>query len=246
MAIEVKLEVFEGPLDLLLHLIEKDKINIYDIPIVQITDQYMEYIEAMQTTDMDVTSEFMLMAATLLDIKCKMLLPKEVDEGGEEIDPRQELVEQLLQYKMYKHMAGELRKTEDEDTKIWFKEESLPEEVEKYKQPVNLDELLDGLTLSKLNQIYEDVINRFNNKMDPVRSGFGKITKEEVTVADKLVHLENYISKHKSFSFREFLNESTSKVSVVCSFLAILEYIKDGKITAKQDGIGEDIIINVA
>ena len=99
--IPVKLQVFEGPLDLLLHLIDKNKIDIYDIPIVEITNQYMEYIQAMDRADLNVMSEFLVMAATLLDIKCKMLLPKEVNEEGEEEDPRQELVEQLLQYKMY-------------------------------------------------------------------------------------------------------------------------------------------------
>ena len=102
MGIPVKLEVFEGPLDLLLHLIEKNKIDIYDIPIVEITDQYMEYIHAMEREDLGIMSEFMVMAATLLDIKCKMLLPKEVNEEGEEEDPRAELVEKLLEYKMYK------------------------------------------------------------------------------------------------------------------------------------------------
>ena len=109
MAIPVKLPVFEGPLDLLLHLIDKNKIDIYDIPIVEITDQYLEYIHHMEREDLDIMSEFMVMAATLLDIKCRMLLPKEVNEEGEEEDPRAELVQQLLEYKMYKYMSYELR-----------------------------------------------------------------------------------------------------------------------------------------
>ena len=102
MGISVKLEAFEGPLDLLLHLIDKNKVNIYDIPIVEITKQYMEYLQEMQRRDLNVMSEFLVMAATLLDIKSKMLLPKEVNEDGEEEDPRQELVEKLLEYKLYK------------------------------------------------------------------------------------------------------------------------------------------------
>ena len=109
MAIPVKLNVFEGPLDLLLHLIDKNKIDIYDIPIVEITDQYMEYIHAMEKEDLGVMSEFMVMAATLLDIKCRMLLPKEINEEGEEEDPRAELVQKLLEYKMYKYMSYELK-----------------------------------------------------------------------------------------------------------------------------------------
>src|SRR5699024_9717772 len=100
MGIPVKLPVFEGPLDLLLHLIEKSKIDIYDIPIVEITEQYLDYIRQMEQEDLDVMSEFMVMAATLLDIKCRMLLPREVNEEGEEEDPREELVRQLLEYKM--------------------------------------------------------------------------------------------------------------------------------------------------
>ena len=106
MAIPIKLEAFEGPLDLLLHLIEKNKIDIYDIPIVEITAQYLDYIKQMETDDMNVMSEFLVMAATLIDIKCKMLLPREVDESGEEEDPRAELVQKLLEYKMYKYMSG--------------------------------------------------------------------------------------------------------------------------------------------
>ena len=108
MAISVKLEVFEGPLDLLLHLIDKNKVDIYDIPIVEITEQYLDYIRQMETRDMNVMSEFLVMAATLIDIKCRMLLPREVDEKGEEEDPRQELVQKLLEYKMYKYMSMEL------------------------------------------------------------------------------------------------------------------------------------------
>ena len=114
MGLSVTLEVFEGPLDLLLYLIEKNKIDIYDIPIVVITEQYLDYIKKMQTEDMNVMSEFLVMAATLLDIKCRMLLPKEVNEEGEEEDPRAELVQKLLEYKMYKYMAYELRYSESD------------------------------------------------------------------------------------------------------------------------------------
>ena len=120
MALEVKLEVFEGPLDLLLHLIEKNKVDIYDIPIVEITEQYLDYIRQMQTEDMNVMSEFLLMAATLLDIKCRMLLPREINEEGEEEDPRAELVEKLLEYKMYKYMSFELRDMELDAAKSFY------------------------------------------------------------------------------------------------------------------------------
>lgn len=109
MALLVKLEVFEGPLDLLLHLIEKNKVDIYDIPIVEITEQYLDYVRNMETEDMNVISEFLVMAATLIDIKCKMLLPKDETAEEEEEDPRTELVQKLLEYKLYKYMSYELK-----------------------------------------------------------------------------------------------------------------------------------------
>ena len=132
MGIPVKLQVFEGPLDLLLHLIDKNKIDIYDIPIVEITNQYMDYIKAMEEEDLNVMSEFLVMAATLLDIKCRMLLPKEVNEDGEEEDPRKELVEQLLEYKMYKYMSYELKDREMDSGQVMYKDPTIPEEVREY------------------------------------------------------------------------------------------------------------------
>lgn len=137
MGIPVKLPVFEGPLDLLLHLIDKNKIDIYDIPIVEITEQYLDYIQQMEQENLDVMSEFMVMAATLLDIKCRMLLPKEVSEEGEEQDPREELVRQLLEYKMYKYMSYELRDRMNEASRSVYKKPTLPEEVLEYREPVD-------------------------------------------------------------------------------------------------------------
>lgn len=228
MGIPVKLQVFEGPLDLLLHLIDKNKIDIYDIPIVEITNQYMEYIKAMEKEDLNVMSEFLVMAGTLLDIKCKMLLPKEVNEDGEEEDPRQELVEQLLEYKMYKYMSYELKDRELESERVMYKTPTIPQEVMEYEQPVNLDELLEDLTLQKLNHIFKDVMKRQVDKIDPVRSKFGKIEKEEVTVSDKLVFVTDYAREHKKFSFRTLLTKQSSKTQIVVTFLALLQLMKEG------------------
>lgn len=228
MGIPVKLQVFEGPLDLLLHLIDKNKIDIYDIPIVEITNQYMEYIKTMEKEDLNVMSEFLVMAATLLDIKCKMLLPKEVNEDGEEEDPRQELVEQLLEYKMYKYMSYELKDRELESERVMYKTPTIPQEVMEYEQPVNLDELLEDLTLQKLNHIFKDVMKRQVDKIDPVRSKFGKIEKEEVTVSDKLVFVTDYAREHKKFSFRTLLTKQSSKTQIVVTFLALLQLMKEG------------------
>lgn len=244
MGIPVKLEVFEGPLDLLLHLIDKNKIDIYDIPIVEITSQYMEYIQNMQREDLNVMSEFLLMAATLLAIKCKMLLPKEVNEEGQEEDPREELVEQLLQYKMYKYMACELKDRQLDSDQTLYKLPTLPEEVMEYVEPVDLEQLLGDLTLNKLNEIFKEVMRRKEDKIDPVRSKFGKIEKEEVPLPVKLSYVENYARKHKKFSFFQLLVEQKSKMHVVVTLLAVLELMKLGSIQIRQEEICGDILID--
>ena len=243
MGIPVKLEVFEGPLDLLLHLIDKNKIDIYDIPIVEITNQYMEYIRNMQREDLNIMSEFLVMAATLLDIKCRMLLPKEVNEEGEEEDPRQELVEQLLQYKMYKFIAYELKDRELDSDMILYKEPTIPEEVKEYAEPVDLDKLLGDLTLQKLNAVFQEVMKRQTDKIDPVRSKFGKIEKEEVTLTDKFTYIHGYMKDHKKFSFRQLLEKQHTKMHIVVTFLAILEMMKLGEINVRQEETCGDIMI---
>lgn len=245
MGIPVKLEVFEGPLDLLLHLIEKNKIDIYDIPIVEITDQYMEYIHAMEREDLGVMSEFMVMAATLLDIKCKMLLPKEVNEEGEEEDPRAELVEKLLEYKMYKFTSYELKDKMDDAANVFFKEPTLPDEVLQYREPVDPKELLAGLTLEKLNAIYKSIIRRQEDKVDPIRSRFGRIEKEEVSLSDKMLEMKEFAKTHRKFSFKDLLKKQCSKVQVIVTFLSVLELIKMGHIHVVQEEIFDDIQIDV-
>ena len=243
MGIPVKLEVFEGPLDLLLHLIDKNKIDIYDIPIVEITNQYMEYIRNMQREDLNIMSECLVMAATLLDIKCRMLLPKEVNEEGEEEDPRQELVEQLLQYKMYKYISYELKEREMDSDMVLYKGPTIPEEVKEYVEPVNLDKLLGDLTLQKLGAIFQDVMKRQTDKIDPVRSKFGKIEKEEVTLTDKFTYIHSYMKDHKRFSFRQLLEKQHTKMHIVVTFLAILEMMKFGEIHVEQEETCGDIMI---
>ena len=235
MELTVKLEAFEGPLDLLLHLLDKNKVSIYDIPIVEITNQYLDYIQEMQRQDLNVMSEFLVMAATLIAIKSKMLLPKEINEDGEEEDPRAELIQQLLEYKMYKCMVDARR--------VLFKEPTIPDEVMAYEEPVDVKVLLSGLTLRKLNDIFQSVMRRQENKIDRVRAGFGKIEKEEVSLKEKLAYLERYAAAHKSFSFRNLLEAQSSKMEVIVSFLAVLELMKTGKITIMQKHLFDDILI---
>ena len=235
MGIPVKLQVFEGPLDLLLHLIEKNKVNIYDIPIVEITDQYMEYISQMQGEDLDMMSEFLVMAATLLDIKARMLLPREVDEEGEEIDPRAELVERLLEYKRYKLLADALADREEGALKHFYKESTLPPEIARYEPPVDLDKLLDGLTLAKLKRIFEQVMKRQEDKIDPIRSNFGTIRREPVSLEQKIGQVMSYARRQRRFSFRELLEGQGDKLEIVVTFLAVLELMKIGKIHLSQE-----------
>lgn len=246
MAIPVKLEVFEGPLDLLLHLIDKNKIDIYDIPIVVITEQYLDYIKNMKTDDMNIMSEFLVMAATLLDIKCRMLLPKEVNEEGEEEDPRSELVQKLLEYKIYKYMSFELKDRLLDSEKLLFKRATLPKEVENYRHPVDYDELIQDLNLSKLHEIFKSIVKKQEDKIDPIRSKFGKLEKDEVSMEQKMSYVEQYISKNGRFSFRALLEKQCGKMEVIVTFLVVLELMKVGRIHIQQDDIFEDIIITTA
>ncbi len=244
MELTVKLQVFEGPLDLLLYLLDKNKVNIYDIPIVEITAQYMEYIAEMKRQDLDVLSEFLVMAATLIDIKSKMLLPRDPDDEEEEADPRAELVQQLLEYKMYKCMAYELKDRQVDAQRVMFKKPTIPEEVLEYQEPLNVEELVSDVTLAKLNEIFKSIMRKQQDKIDPLRSKFGKIEKEEVSLEEKTEYLENYATTHKHFSFRSLLEAQSSKVEVIVTFLAILELMKTGKILISQEHIFDDIQID--
>lgn len=246
MALPVKIDNFEGPLDLLLHLIDVNKFNIFDIPIVEITEQYLEFVRNMETKDLNVMSEFLVMAATLLEIKAKMLLPVEVDEDGEEIDPREELVQKLLEYKMYKYMSYELKDRMQDAAKAMYKNPTIPEEVEGYIEPVDVEKLLGDLTLKKLNDIFQAVMKRQNDKVDPIRSKFGKIEKEEVSLEEKLDYVEQYAIEHGTFSFKKMLEGQKSKMQIVVTFLAVLELMKMGKIVIRQESTFADIMITSA
>jgi len=239
----VKLDAFEGPLDLLLHLIEKNKVDIYDIPIVTITDQYLEYVNNMEARDMDVMSEFLVMAATLINIKSKMLLPVEVTEEEEEVDPRQELVERLLEYKMYKYISAELKDKQMDAEKYLFKGSSIPEEISDIQDPVDVEELLSEVTLNQLHSIFESVIKKQADKIDPIRSKFGKIEHEEINIAGKIMEIQNYGIKNKFFSFRTLLEKQHVKTDVIVTFLGVLELMKMGQIKVSQKELFDDIEI---
>lgn len=246
MAIPVKLEVFEGPLDLLLHLIEKNRIDIYDIPIVLITEQYLEYIEKMHMEDMDTLSEFLVTAATLIKIKSKMLLPPDEEDESEEnnTDPRTELVERLLEYKMYKYASYELKDRQIEAAKVLYKKQDMPDEVTYYEEEIDAGELLEGVTMKQLQDLFEMVLKRKEDKVDPIRSKFGRIEKEEVSLSDRITDIKDYIKGKKNVSFRALLSQAPSVRYVIVSFLAILELMKTGIIHVTQNETYGDIILS--
>ncbi len=243
MSISYKLENFEGPLDLLLHLIEKNKVSIYDIPIVLITEQYLEYVSHMETENLDVVSEFLVMAATLIDIKSRMLLPVSEDADSEEEDPRAELVARLLEYKMYKQMAYQLQGMEKDAEKHFYKAPTVPDEVAQYEPPVDLDALLGGLTLSRLQSIFASLMKRQDDRVDPIRSRFGEIKKESVSLEEKIGSVLEYARQNRRFRFSQMFTGRADKTEVVVTFLAILELMRMGRIRLTQEALFDDMDI---
>ena len=245
MSISVKIEAFEGPLDLLLQLIEKNKIDIYDIPIAEITDQYMEVISSLSPEKLDETSEFLVMAAYLLKLKSDMLLPQPEPENDQDpVDIRAELVERLLEYKMYKYVSYELKDRQFDAERLMFKESTIPDEVKQYKEDVDVGELLGDVSLNKLNSIFKDLVKKQDDRIDPVRSKFGKIEKEDTNLYQIIEDLQIYGLANRHFSFRKYMESKKKKMEIIVSFLGILELIKMGRIVIQQDAIFDDITID--
>lgn len=244
MEIAYKLQVFEGPLDLLLHLIEKNKVDIYDIPIVTITEQYLDYVGQMQEQDMDIMSEFLVMAGTLLQIKSKMLLPREEVEEEEEEDPRAELVRRLLEYKMYKYAALELKDMELDASHNLYKKPTIPKEVAAYKEEIDPATLVDGMTLNQLNDIFQSIMKKQIDKLDPIRSKFGTIEKEEINIEDRMVQIREEVRGLKGINFRTLLESQPTKMNIIITFMSILELMKVGAIIIRQEKIFGEIVID--
>ncbi len=242
--LEFKLNDFEGPLDLLLHLIEKNKYSIFDIPIVEITEQYLDYVNKMQEENLDIMSEFLVMAATLISIKAKMLLPKQEEEEQEEEDPRAELVRRLLEYKMYKYASLELKDMELDAGRNYYKSPTIPKEVLEYKEDIDPADVIGDVTLNKLNDIFRDIMKRTIDRVDPVRSKFGTIEKEEVRIEDKMEEIKQSMKGLRGINFRTLLEAQASRINVIVTFMAVLELMKIGELTVRQDDLFGDIIID--
>ncbi len=246
MAIPVKLQTFEGPLDLLLHLIEKNKIDIYDIPIVEITDQYMEYISQFPGETLDEMSEFLVMAATLLDIKSRMLLPPEEKKEDENTDPREELTEKLLEYKMYKYLSCELRSCMEGAAGHYYKKAAIPPEVASYREPADVDELLDGMTLGDLYTVFQDIMRRREVRSDPAHSKISILPEETIQLGEVMQFVGKYIFEKRNCTFREILRQHPGKQYKIAAFLTILELMKEGMAEVEQPEICADISLSWA
>lgn len=239
--LNIKLDQFEGPFDLLLKLIDKNKINIYDIPISKLTKDYVDFIENSKIFNMNEMSEFIVMSSILLEIKSKILLPKEVDENTKlEIDPRKELMLKLLEYKKYKNMALELSTLEPTLNEIAFKSRDIILDLDNL---VSLDEILDNVTLSKLYDIYIDTLKRKEAKIDKIRNNFKSVTKSLYSVKDKINYVRDLLVLSSQINFAYIFEISFSKTEVIVTFLAILELVKGLEIKIYQDGANGEIII---
>lgn len=232
----ITIDKFEGPLDLLLHLIKEEDIDIYDIKIEEVTKQYLDYIKAMKDMNLSVASEYLVMASELIEMKSKMLLPKrqEMDEDSYEEDPREVLIERLLAYKKYKEITSEFKELELTRKLVFTKE---PENLSHYaKEETNKDEL--GLS---------DLIEAFNllmQKKELDKPLATKITKKELSVAEKVVKIRNILKQKKKVNFEE-LFEVATKEEVIVNFLSILEMVKKNEIILKQDNNFNKIVISL-
>ena len=247
MDIQFKLENFEGPLDLLLHLIEKNKVDIYDIPISELTDQYMNYISEIKNRDMENMSEFLTMAATLLVIKSNMLLPKvSTNDEDDEVDPREELINKLIEYKKFKKVAEILDEKQQFCENYLFKvpDNELISKIRE-TQPKEISEILDGVDLNMLYQALQDVLKRQEVKRDKVRSGFNSVQRDLFTIEDKIQYITDLLFLKKEFKFVDAFKRDASKSEIVVTFLAVLELIKIKKINVKQKNNFDDILISL-
>ena len=231
--IKIKIPVFEGPFDLLLHLIRENKIDIYDIPISVITSQYLEYIEIMKELNLEIAGDFLVMAATLIQIKSRMLLPPDEEAPLEEQeDPRRDLVQRLLEYQRYKDAALDFRTKEDEWLKVFHREPlSDEDEGELYLFDLSLFDLLDA----------------FRKILDKAPSEIVSITKETLTVKNRMSMMMEIIEEHEAVRFEDLFKEGITKIQLIVTFLALLELIRLGLARAYQEReFGNIWVINPA
>ena len=230
---KIKVADFEGPFDLLLHLIKKNKMDIYNVEIYKITNQYLQYLDEMKEMDLEITSEFIVIAATLIEIKSKSLLPKAKVEEENEEDIEKRLMQRLIEYRQIKAVSGFFKERYQNSGEIYSKK---PEIIEEVKTAPNTDDIFKNLTLLDLYNIYNNVLEHYYNKRNTVNVVQKKIYVDKFKVEDKMNELMDKFQSEKIIKFRSIINESECKLETVVSFLALLELIKLRMITVYQEG----------
>jgi segregation and condensation protein A len=231
---EIRLPQFEGPFDLLLFFIERDELDIYDIPIAKITKDFLTYIEQMTALNIELASEFILVAARLMQIKARMLLPRPIiDDEGNEVDPRKDLVQKLLEYKKFKEASAEMEVMLDERAKRYTRG-NIANDLIAVRESATQEDELQTLDLYKLLTVYQKVLNRYVNKPEEVRH---TVIQYPYTIEDQKKHLTDLLLTNDRIDFESVMLSSKDRVEVVYSFLAILEMLQQQMIKI-QVGLG--------
>ncbi len=231
---KVKLKTFEGPLDLLLFFIKRDELDIYDIPISKITKEFMDYLHLIEQLDLEIAGDFLLMAATLMQIKVRMLLPKEVDEKGEEIDPRADLVKALLEYKRYKEMAEEFSVMEYNQRKINYRSNFSADPKE---APEEIGALLKNITVYDLIKAFQKAL------MEKPKEVVHEIKKFSVTIDEQIEFIMDFVEKSNYVHFLDLIRDMNEKIRIVVTFIALLELVKMDKIGINTSEKLNDFVI---
>jgi len=235
-AYKVKIDHFEGPFDLLLYFIQRDELDIYDIDISALTDDFLAYIKQLEVLDLDVASEFILVAATLMRIKAKMLIPrKEIDEEGNEVDPREELVQRLLEYKQYKDVVGDLRDMEVDRAKKILRGNQTAE-IKVLAEKALVDVELETLTTYKLFKAFQKVLERQKNREDKY---VHQIVKYPYTLKDQQAYIRSKVSNGQKYSFDDVFKGLDNRMHAIVTFLALLELV-NAQVLKMIEGIGKN------
>ncbi|MFT5872947.1 MAG: segregation and condensation protein A [Clostridium sp.] len=242
MPLSIKITNFEGPFDLLLHLIKKNEMNIYDINIYEITNQYLEYLKSMKEMDLEVTSEFIVIAATLIEIKSKYLLPKNKEENStdDENDVEQELLNKLIEYRKYKVIAENL-KVMEQSTGVMVSKK--PEIIEEDATNTKQIDFMKNITMIDLYNLYNSLMKNYINKMNTDNIIDKKITLEEYKIEDKMEELKQRINCFGRVHFTKLIYGYSSKLEIIITFLALLELIKIRTVRVIQESNFKDIYL---
>lgn len=233
---------FEGPFDLLLHLIKKNEMDIYNIKIYDVTNEYLEYIKQMKEVDLEITSEFIVMAATLIEIKSKLLLPKFDNKEEDEIDPRAQLVEKLIEYKKFKAVASFLRSRMKDIGQLFSKKPEIIDDRAKNNDNDNED-ILKNITMLDLYNLYNELLNRYRNKLNENNTLENHIVVDKFKIEDKMVELSSRLQRGNKYVFTEIIQTYESKMEVVVVFLALLELIRLKNVKVYQESNFKEIYI---